>query len=260
MPASLRLHPRLINFGEEFHALAVRLLAYLCGVGALALIAADLFSGAVDTVETTVPLRNRDSWAEAVRAQPAFAAPATDFASHSESYEVLRHAEGGGRKDILRWSVAAGEPPLSQIEVYRPGTELVAFGPAASEVAARAANGRAETVQPFGVVATKFGPVALVGFSGEIDGKPRRCTGFAHVFEMPRLQISGWTCQADDAQTQRQQIACALDRLTMLSAGNDLKLAELFAHAELRRQGCSPTASPSEWMTAAQDPVLRGRL
>jgi len=107
MPARFRMYPLLVNFAEEFRATSVRLLAYVCGVGALALIAADLFSGAmIDTVEAAVPLRHRDSWTPAVRPQPAYAAPVADFSGRSESYEILRHAEGG-RKDILRWSAAA---------------------------------------------------------------------------------------------------------------------------------------------------------
>jgi hypothetical protein len=256
MPLVFRVHPVLINFAEEFRAVCVRLMAYACGVGALAVIAADLVSGAaIDAVASSVPSRNRDAWIAAVRPQPAFAAPVADFASQSESYEILRHP-AGGRKDILRWSAALTETPLSQIELYRPGAELTAFGPVASEIAARIAHGRAEAIQAAGVIETKFGPVALVGFSSPAGGKP--CVGFAHDFEFPRLQISGWSCQGDNAQTQRQAVACALDRLTMLSAGNDPRLAELFARAELKRAGCSNSAAAPDWVTATGEPQLRG--
>ena len=260
MPLHFRLHPVLINFAEEFRATFVRLMAYVCGVGALALIAADLFSGAaIDTVDASVPLRSRDAWTQAVRPQPAFSAPIADFSSQSESYEILRHPEGG-RKDILRWSAALSTAPLSQIELYRPGTELTGFGPAAAEIAARVSQG-AETAQAAGVIDTKFGPVALVAFSNQIGDRQQPCVGFAHAFETPRLQISGWSCQGDNAQMQRQAIACALDRLTMLSAGNDAKVAELFARAELRRTGCghAPQVTP-DWVTTTSDPQLRGSI
>lgn len=262
MTALFRVHPILINFAEEFRATSVRLLAYACGVGALALIAADLFSAAtVDPAEAAVPLRSRDAWTTTVRPIPAFAASVADFSGRSESYEILRHTEGGGRKDILRWSATSAEAPLSQIEVYRPGAELIGFAPAPAEIAARVAYGRADAVQAAGVIETKFGSVALVRFASEVSGQPHPCVGFAHSFETPRLQISGWTCQGESVQVQRQAIACALDRLTMLSAGNDLKLAELFARADLRRAGCShATPASVDWVTATQEPVLRGRL
>jgi hypothetical protein len=254
-----RLHPVFINFAEEFRAISVRMMAYVCGVGALALIASDLFTGvASNMVEAAIPLRSRDAWSPAVRPQPSFAAPVADFSSQSESYEILRHPEGG-RKDILRWSAALAQAPLSQIELYRPGSELTAFGPVASEVAARIADGRTEAVQAAGVIETKFGPVALVGFMSHVSGRPQPCIGFAHSFETPRLQISGWSCHGDNAQTQRQAVACALDRLTMLSAGNDPKLADLFARAELKRAGCG-TPSQADWVTATREPTLRGRL
>ena len=259
-PLLFRVHPVLMNFAEEFRALTVRLLAYLCGVGALALIAADLFSGGgIDTVEASVPLRSREVWSAAVRPQPAFAAPMVDFASQSASYEIFRHPEGG-RKDLLRWSAALGETALTQIELYRPGNELVAFGPPAAEVAMRATQGQTETVQAAGIIETKFGAVALIGFSTPIGGKPQACIGFAHSFEQPRMQISGWSCQGESAQVQRQAVACAIDRLTMLSAGNDPKLAELFAHAERRRTGCGTPSAMADWLTATNEPVLRGRL
>jgi hypothetical protein len=260
MAALFRVHPALISFAEEFRAVTVRVMAYLCGVGALALIAADLFSAAtIDTVEAAVPLRNHDAWTTTVRPQPAFSA--ADFSGRSESYEILRHTEGGGRKDILRWSAAAGEAPLSQIELYRPGAELAGFAPVASEIAARVALGRADAIQAAGVIDTKFGPIALVRFSSEASGRPHACIGFAHNFDMPRLQITGWTCQGENVQIQRQAVACVLDRLTMLSAGNDPKIAELFARAELRRAGCNASAPASaDWVTATHEPVLRGRL
>jgi len=36
-------------------------------------------------------------------------------------------------------------------------------------------------------------------------------------------------------------------------------LAELFAHAELRRGGCAG-AGTADWMTSAENPQLRGTL
>ena len=123
------------------------------------------------------------------------------------------------------------------------------------------AQGRTDAIQAAGVIETKFGPVALVGFVSHVSGKPQPCMGFAHSFDTPRMQISGWSCQGGSAQAQRQAIGCALDRLTMLSAGNDPKVAELFARAELRRAGCSHAApASSDWVTATHEPVLRGRL
>ena len=53
-----------------------------------------------------------------------------------------------------------------------------------------------------------------------------------------------------------------LNRLMLLTAGNDPKLAELFARAELRRGSCAAATSAlsADWVTAAQNPLLRGTL
>ena len=43
-----------------------------------------------------------------------------------------------------------------------------------------------------------------------------------------------------------------------LSAGNDARLAELFAHAELRRGKCATNTGASDWIISADGPQLRG--
>jgi hypothetical protein len=52
-----------------------------------------------------------------------------------------------------------------------------------------------------------------------------------------------------------------LDRLILLTSGNEPKLAELFARAELRRGSCAVGATPAisaDWVTGPQNPKLRG--
>jgi hypothetical protein len=52
-----------------------------------------------------------------------------------------------------------------------------------------------------------------------------------------------------------------LNRLTLLSAGNDPKLAELFARAELRRGDCAASAVPTlsaDWLKGGDASLLRG--
>jgi hypothetical protein len=257
----------LAVLAEEGRALAVRLLAYLCGIAVLALIAADIAAKAVPAADeepvNSLPEHTwTHAWTPASRVQPAFAAPIHDFSAFSESYEILRHPLGG-RKDFLSWSAddnkTPSTPPVARIELYRPGEELAAFGSATHEIAARAAGGNPERVQAAGIIETKFGDVPLVRFSRRNGAVRESCIGFARSFETPHLQISGWSCQGDGAPAQRRTVACALDRLTMLSAGNDPNMAQLFARAELRRAGCGPNPSPqSDWVTSTGDPLLRG--
>jgi hypothetical protein len=68
----------------------------------------------------------------------------------------------------------------------------------------------------------------------------------------------------------RSVISCALDRLTLMSAGSAPELARLFAHAELKRSFCglrdhllyaTPKRPGSEVTHSVTDkPRLRGRI
>ena len=93
-------------------------------------------------------------------------------------------------------------------------------------------------LQAAGVIDSKFGAVTLLGLSDR-GGDARPCLGFMKGFDQPNLRISGWSCQGDTLPARRAAIGCILDRLILLTAGNDPKLAELFAHAELKRGSCA---------------------
>jgi hypothetical protein len=54
-----------------------------------------------------------------------------------------------------------------------------------------------------------------------------------------------------------------LNRLALLAAVNEPKLAELFARAELRRGSCATAATSAlsaDWVMDAENPRLRGPL
>jgi hypothetical protein len=48
--------------------------------------------------------------------------------------------------------------------------------------------------------------------------------------------------------------------LTQLASGNEPKLAEFFARAELKGGGCTPASLMADWMSSAENPRLRGTL
>ena len=75
------------------------------------------------------------------------------------------------------------------------------------------------------------------------------CLAFFKRIDDPVLQISGFSCQGDRLPVRRAAVGCMLDRLTLLTSGNDPKLAEMFAHAELKRAGCAGTSLTADWMT-----------
>jgi hypothetical protein len=125
------------------------------------------------------------------------------------------------------------------LEVYRPGAAGDRFIDPASEVAARLVSFTVtDDVKPAGVIDGKFGTVSLVDFAISPNGHERRWLGFARAFTDPLMQLAGWYCSAGAEVVDHALIACALDRLAILSAAGDPKMADLFARAELKRSFC----------------------
>jgi hypothetical protein len=255
-----RIHPALRSFADECGDAVVRMLAYIGGLALIAIVVfytANPFADAA--VSAAIEPVARPGWSPAARSYPAFAISQFDLPGKTEAYEILRHPDGG-RKDILRWA-APGEKPVAEIELYRIGAEPAQSGPPAAEIAARMDPDALRAVEAAGVIDSKFGTVTLLDLA-ERSGNARPCLGFIKTLDDAGLRMSGWTCQGESVPARRAAIGCMLNRLVLLSAGNDPKLAEVFARAELRRGACTPSvaqpATAADWVTGAQNPRLRG--
>jgi hypothetical protein len=253
-----RIHPALNSFADECCGMLARLVAYVGTLALLAIIGIHLWDQLPEGIADE-PVA-KPGWAVASRSHPAFAISQFNFPGKTEAYEILRHPEGG-RKDVVRWA-AVGEKPAAELEIYRPGGELGRSGPAVAEIATRMDPDGMRALEAAGVIDSKFGPVTLLRLVGNADNT-RSCLGFIKRLDEPNLQISGWSCQGDAWPARRAAISCILSRLTLLTAGNDPKLAELFARAELKRGSCAASAtstSSADWVTGAENPSLRGTL
>jgi hypothetical protein len=253
---STRIHPALTSFADECCGTLARLLAYVGTLALLAILGLHLWDQ-LPAVEASEPPAS-PGWSVAGHMHPAFAVSQFDLPEKTETYVILRHPEGG-RKDVFRWA-SQDEKPVAGLEIYRPGGEFSPSG-TATEIAARLDPGGRRELEAAGIIESKFGTVTLLRSAGSADG-PRSCLGFIKRLDEPDLQISGWSCQGD-LPARRAAISCMLSRLMLLTAGNEPKLAELFARAELRRGSCGPTApsvSSADWMTDAANQPLRGTL
>src|SRR5665213_1208587 len=247
-----RIHPALNSLADECCAMLARLIAY---VGALALLAIagihlwDELPAVVDLGPAANP-----GWSVADRSYPAFAVSQLDLPGKTETYQILRHPEGG-RKDVFRWA-ALGEKPVVELEIYRPGGELGSSGPTETDIAARMDPSGGRDLEAAGVIDSKFGTVTLLRFAGDA-GDAQPCLGFIKRIDQPHLRISGWSCQGGAWPARRAAVGCMLSRLMLLTAGNEPKLAELFARAELGRGSCAtsaPSATSVDWVTGRTIP------
>ena len=233
----------------DIGATVVRLFAYMGALAILAILAASFFRPP-EGVAAIAP-RQQPEWVNVERPHPAFELVMPELASSADDYAILRRNADDARKDELTWGEPAGSGPYIMVEIYRPGSDNERFMDAPSEIAARILPFTiTDDVKPIGQIDSKFGAVALVDFAiaaqGTSQGAPqgaahsraRRCLGFAQAFNEPLMQIDGWYCSPGDEIVDRSTLACMLDRLTILSAGGDAKLAGLFARAEVKRAFC----------------------
>ena len=262
------IHPVLTSFADECVGTLARLIAYIGALILLGIVGLHLWDEL--PVVGIIEPPSKPGWTVASRSRPAFAVSSFDPAEKSETYEILRHPEGG-RKDVFHWG-PQGEKPVAELELYRPGAEFnqsEAFSSEALssealefEIAVRINGEGGREPEAAGVVDSKFGTVTLLRLVRNPDGA-KACLGFIKRFGNPALQISGWSCRGSGPAARRAAIGCMLDRLTLLAAGNEPKLAELFARAELRRGSCAAAATPAvsaDWVMGAENPRLRGSL
>ena len=111
------------------------------------------------------------TWSQAGRTAPAFAVSQLIFPGKTETYEILRHPEGG-RKDVFRWS-GIGGTPVAELEIYRPGEEIDQVGSAAGYLAARMDPAGPRELEAAGMIDSKFGPVTLFRRIGGTEASPR---------------------------------------------------------------------------------------
>ena len=236
LPRMMAMHPALHSWREELPSTFVRLLAYMGAIAVLSIVAARFFQS--PPVMSAINPVHRPAWIEIERPFPAFALSIPEAADVPASYAIRRHGDGGGRKDILGLGEADGVGPYLRVEIYRPGAETPAFAePKAEIVESAAALGPVEAMSADEPLASKFGPLSIVGFATS-KGVSRHCLGFVRAYDDPRLQLSGWFCQGGAEFIERSTLACALERLTLLSAGSEPKIGALFAQAELNRSFC----------------------
>ena len=253
---------------RELGATAIRLAAYL---GVLAIMGLAVFKLApITRSEAFAVVPERTQWAAMERSRAAYAVSFPYIPDSSPSYTVLRSA-GGGRKEIAAFEgqgKASGRS--ATIEIYRQGSEMAGFNTPENEIAERAAQlGRVEQVAAAPAIESRFGPMALVDFTLIRDGVSRGCLGFVGRSAAPQLQISGWVCNPGPGLVARPTVLCGLDRLTLLSAGNDPKIAEFFATAELKSAelkgaSCNPRSASAgtplrqpDWLSGRHETQLR---
>lgn len=233
-------------FALELHATLARTFAYGAALATFALIVLEVIGPRGGSAKTANP-----EWIEVIRPLPAFALTIPEFEGVPR-YSIWRHVSGAGRKDVM--SFGEGSGTAATVEIFRGDV-------AEEDITSSIAELRLSTppTSP-NSIETKFGPVRVE--SAIEDG--RNCLRFSRKFEELRFEIGGTFCNAGLELVDHGMVACALDRLSLVAAGSEPRLATLFARAELRRSFCgqrqvflAATPKRTDWIDALRDPRLR---
>ncbi|MCI4677532.1 hypothetical protein K9U39_18720 [Rhodoblastus acidophilus] len=185
----------------------------------------------------------RPSWAEISKPFEYYDLAAPLVADEKLVYEARRHSPGGGREDFLTFGDFAGKEPFVRLAVYRHGTERVAAPPFFVDMARRAAavSISIDSADAPAARTTRFGDFETAAMAMRKGRQARdNCRGFRFNVAPPGLTIAGFACGAGDAPFSAGELACLVNRLDLVSAGDDKPLRDFFAVAEARgRPGCA---------------------
>jgi hypothetical protein len=260
---------------EDFAIANMRSLAFGAS-GALAALAAILsFSGKpaqgtiadpviVGMIQDAPRVPSAPAWRAIAKPVEMMALQAPQFARHAAEYQARRN-DRGDREDRLTFEPGSPDAPQAAILLRRSAashpqpslfTDMTRLQAERTVAVTRAAAP--------GRLATKFGDleVADMTFQGR-DGRGLACLSFRSDAGAQPIALAGWYCAPQGAGVERPEVACFVDRLALLKAGEDKELRAFFAEAEQRRRPCPTmrvsTGRKPTWLDAdGKAPAMRG--
>ena len=240
-------------------------LRVLLRTGLMALAAAGLAVGGLEAAAGLLAARNPPGRALATAATPShwseirrpialYDLAGTEFAKLPAAYRARRREPDGAREDVMTFGRMGDAGPFLQLSLLRAGdpAEAVADGSVdgLADGLARLAGTRglsATRVRAGAPVDTRLGRFEAADLLLWADGAATPCLGFRGARDGGGvLQVSGFACGAPGRPMGRAALACALDRVDLVSAGDDHALRAAFVAAERRGgSGCFVAGTPA---------------
>ncbi|MCW5673115.1 MAG: hypothetical protein KIT15_00915 [Xanthobacteraceae bacterium] len=264
--------PRIPAISPRKRLTLSRALAAVSAAVLLAVVAADLVSPTPAKSSVPQEPQPRSAWLEIPRASGAFDLSSPLLSGIEQSHMTRRNRTGNGRKDIITFGAPADAAvPFVRVSIYRPGSEGAVSIDPVEAVAAEALDARidAEMKGPAGEVLTKFGGLTTVDMQLTTANRSRNCLAASGKFDAAGLGLVIWYCNPGEEIVAVGQLACLLDRLSLVTSGRDEKLIDFFAKAELNRSFCdarntlygnAPRHNAPDWLDSKAIPVLRGKI
>jgi hypothetical protein len=179
------------------------------------------------------------AWIEVNRPFQTYDLAGGRFARLPLAYAARRDAAGTGRRDILTYGIALPGEAFLRLVVSRQGAEPAPDTTVFLDVA-RLAAGAGLAVTRSGLAATldtRFGVVETIGLSVARRDRSAPCLGFrlADPASAAVLGLAGMACGTDERPIDPTSLACTIEKIDLVSAGDDEELRAVFVAAERRR-------------------------
>lgn len=208
-------------------------------------------------------------WLEIVKPIQLYELAGSEFGHLPLDYAARRRPDGRERQDTLTFGEFGDDAPFIRLSIHRIGAEAI-DAPADLFVGlARLAGAGHLAVTKSGLptlIATRFGSFATADVTLSRGMLSAPCLGFR--LDPPTatkpMDIAGFACGSQSKPMDRASLGCLLDRIDLVSAGDDEAMRAFFVDAERRRgQECSPSrlvaaGSRPTWLDSeARSPALR---
>lgn len=259
---------------EDFAVQNMRSLAFGAAAGVAALAAFVLMDAPpapatpadpviVGSVRETPRLPGGPSWRAVQRPVEIVTLQAPQFARHAAQY-AARASAAGDREDALIFEPNQPDLPEAKVALRRAAAEGAQPSLFIDMTRQQAERGVAVVrAGAPGRLATKFGEIEVADMTfQDHGGRAQSCLAFRSD---GAIGIAGWLCAPQGAGVERPELACFVDRLSLLKAGEDAALKRFFAEAEGRRRPC-PTTRVSTgrkptWLDSdGKAPTMRGEI
>ena len=230
-------------------------LRLMASVGAMALAAAVLIAGALNLATILAAPQHQalqsfatetqpQAWTEIKHPIALYDLSGTEFAKLPRSAYARRHQPDGAREDMLTFGEPGQAKPFLRLSLLRTGHDGApqnvsgfdgATDPLADDLARLAGSGneRVTELHDETAISTRLGLITVADLRLWDDGVPMPCLGFrGFPGGSDGLRILGFACGTAGKLIGRSALACTIDRIDLLSAGNDRRLRSIFVAAE----------------------------